>query len=329
MRIEVSFSRQPNLSFVGRIAAGLCSLPHVQVRFRAVDWIRLPLSIGVDDGSTKLAINLSDYADLWDTDMLDWCDVYAKRSLSPTHPGPAPHKVIPYGLHLACRSGRSTAKILVALGSYALRPLPLYQYLVAPHWKDYEYRPDEPVEMKILAQTRLWEPHHCSGDEGINFERIGLLRALRCEFGQRFVGGMVPTPVAQKLCPELITALPCRQPQYIRWAKKPALAIYFRGLFDSIGFKMAEYLAASKCIVSEPITNLLPEPITHAKVYRSVEECLATCDALLSSPKQIREMRLASWEYYRRNVQPLQHMIDLLATAGRAHASLKGENNQD
>ena len=146
-----------------------------------------------------------------------------------------------------------------------------------------------------------------------------MLRALRREFGQRVMGGVVPTPFAQKLCPDLITDQPCRQPQYIKWAKRHLIGIYTRGLFGSIGFKMAEYLAASKCIISEPVDNLLSAPLDSMVVYKSNEDCLAACDRFLSDTSLAQLHRQQSWNYYENHVSPRAHMASLLVRA-KAHS---------
>jgi hypothetical protein len=194
----------------------------------------------------------------------------------------------------------------------------IYRYLVTPHWKSFEYRPEQPVDSTILFQTRVWEPHDAPGDEGINEQRVSLLRALRSEFGRRVVGGVVPTPFARQNFPDLVTDQPCRQPQYIAWARKSLIGIYSRGLFGSFGFKMAEYIASSKCIISEPIDNVLPAPLDHISIYRSNDECIAACDRLLSDASLAEFHRRQSWNYYEAHVSPRVHMADLLARAKAA-----------
>jgi len=178
------------------------------------------------------------------------------------------------------------------------------------------------VDNTILFQTRVWEPHDAPGDEVINEERIALLRALKREFGSRVIGGVVPTPFALKTCPEFITHQPCRQPQYIRWAKRPLIGIYSRGLYRSVAAKMAEYLAASKCIVSDPIDNQLSAPLDHISVYRSESECLEACDHLLSDASLAQFQRQQSWKYYEAHVAPRAHMASLLARARAVHDRL-------
>ncbi len=141
-----------------------------------------------------------------------------------------------------------------------------------------------------------------------------MLRALREEFGHRLVGGVVPNDYARVNYPDLISRIPSRHRQYISSAKRPAIAIYSRGLFGSIAFKMPEYLAASKCIVSDPIRNLLPAPLTHVLQYSSVDECVARCQEALSDRELMRYQRECSWSYYNKHVRcptAIRRLLDI------------------
>lgn len=308
---------------LGRTLAGLYEQPQVKVKLRRADWVGASCSLALEADGLRIGIEVWDQTNRWDDALLQWCDVYAKRNMNLRHPGAFLSKVIPFGVNWACHSRRSALAALVAIAgslprASKTRLMEVYRYLVTPRWEAYEYGPRQPINDLILFQARVWEPIDAPGDEAINDERVSLLLALRREFGHRVVGGIVPTPFALKTYPGLITNQPCRQPQYIQWAKKALIGIYFRGLFGSIAFKMAEYLAASKCIVSEPIENELPVPLDHISLYRSNDECLAVCDQLLSDKSLAESHRQQSWNYYKAQVSPRAHMTDLLARAHEA-----------
>ena len=311
------------LYYLGRILAGLYELPRMAVKLRRVGWIT-GSQCALDADGLKIAIELSDHGDLWDIPLLEWCDVYAKRNMNPRHTTALQHKIIPFGLNYACHSRRGLVAAMAAIAGTLpkvskAKLKEIYYILATPHWKFFEHRPEQPVDNAILFQTRVWEAHDAPGDEAINEQRISLLRALKREFGSRVVGGIVPTPFARKAYPDLLATQPCRQPQYIRCSKKPLIGIYSRGLFGSIAFKMAEYLAASKCIVSEPYDNQLPAPLDHISVYRSESECLEACDRLLSDASLAQFQRQQSWKYYVAHVAPRADMASLLVRARAVH----------
>jgi len=320
MRIKFFLSNNIDLFHFGRTLAGLYALPDTDITLHRVNWITNPLCAAIEVEKLKLGIEVSDHSNFWEDSLLNWCDVYAKRNINPRFTSLTQHKIIPFGLNSACHSRRSRIAAMTAIANTLPRASKarlgeIYRYLATPHWKAFEHRPDQGVDDTILFQTRVWDPQDAPGDEMVNEQRISLLRTLKREFGHRLIGGVVPNPFARQYFSDLITDQPCRHPQYIRWAKRPLIGIYFRGLFGSLAFKMAEFLSASKCIVSEPIYNELVSPLDHISVYRSNDECLAACERLLTDKSLADAQRQQSWNYYQQYVDPQAHMADLLSRA--------------
>lgn len=82
-----------------------------------------------------------------------------------------------------------------------------------------------------------------------------------------------------------------------------------------MAFKMAEYLAAGLCIVSQPLKHELPVPLIEGVNYlpfRTPEECVAQCRRLASHPSESAQMRAANLEYYRRWVAPKATVSNVL-----------------
>jgi hypothetical protein len=317
MKISCLVAPDVDLYFVGRVLAGVFEQPDANVSIRIASWIKCR-SVGLEVNGTRFGIELSDHQTYLDMGLYEWCDIYAKRSLRVEHL-PRLSKAVPFAPHCAGNSKRSMSRVLAALASasplFFSRRNSIYRYLAAPHWKDFELSPAEAISETILFQTRLWDPVETPGDAVVNEERINLLLALKGQFGDRFVGGVVPNVYAKSNYPELISPNPVRQSDYIKWAKNSAIGIYSRGLFGSVAFKMAEFLASSKCIVSEPIDNALPGPIEHLSLYRSTEECIALCDRLLTDTKKVQEGRKAAWAYYKGYARPDTSIAHLIATA--------------
>jgi hypothetical protein len=320
MKITCLLPFDVDFYFVGRVLAGLYGQPGADLRIEFVDWIKYSSSIGIEVNGMRFGVELADNKYLLDEPLLDWCDIYAKRCLSATGPTAISRKIVPYSLHCAGRSTRSTLGLLVALAkrdplAMAKRQWDIRRYLMSPHWEAFEYLPTDPVSDLILYQTRLWSPEEAPGDDVMNQQRIDLLLDLKHAFKDRFIGGIVPNAYSLKTRPDLVTTKGTRQQAYVQWAKKPAIGIYSRGLFDSIAFKMAEYAASSKCIVSEPVENILPAPLDCVSFYRSNADCLTLCESLLSNPKLVQEYRAATWNYYCDYVRPASAIAKLLEPA--------------
>ena len=79
------------------------------------------------------------------------------------------------------------------------------------------------------------------------------------------------------------------------------------GLHGSIGWKMAEYVAASRAIVSEPLRYPVPggfAPGRNFLEFDSLESFVAAIERLLTDATLREDIRRANWEYYLRWVRP-------------------------
>jgi hypothetical protein len=302
-----------DLFHVAKTVTGLC-------RLESQDRIDLALkhspaigehAIVLEWDGMKAGIDLSDHSDRMMPELSD-CDLYFKRCVRPDDLKPG-DRIRPFGLNYACRSTRATLRLLSLFGpSDAIRRRGAWKkFLCIPLFTEFERKPTQAASPTILFQARLWDPAECIGDEKVNEDRVMLLRALQSEFKERLSGGLAPTLYAKQHYRELLTDHPSRQSRYVRWAREHLISIGFRGLFGSLGFKIAEAFAASQCLVSEPTTAYLPADAPLAR-YHSTEECIAICDHLLSHLGETDQMRNQAWEYYRTVVEPGAHIAKLL-----------------
>src|SRR5262249_58445195 len=77
-------------------------------------------------------------------------------------------------------------------------------------------------------------------------------------------------------------------------------------------------LAASRCIVAEPVRNALPRPLLpgeHLLEFHTAEECVARCGDVLASAGLQRRLRDAAWEYWREEGRPEVRVAWCLARA--------------
>ena len=304
-----------DLFHIAKTITGLCQL-------EARDLIRLTLkrsstigehAIVVESEGLVAGIDLSDHSDRMMPE-LSACDVYFKRCARPEDLGQG-DRIRPFGLNYACRSRRATLRLFGLFGpTDALRRRGAWKkFLCIPLVKEFQREPGLKASPTILFQARLWNPSECPGDENVNEDRVRLLRALRGEFKERVAGGLVRTPYALTHYPDLLTSYSSRQSRYVRWAREHLISIGFRGLFGSLGFKIAEAFAASQCLVSEPTTAYLQADAPLAS-YGSTQECISICDRLLSYPDEAGQLRNRAWEYYRTEVEPGAHIAKLLGS---------------
>lgn len=193
-------------------------------------------------------------------------------------------------------------------------------YRFYPHF--FESRPTYKIEKEpnIFFTTRLWNPNG-EPDEiissdlvreerlFINETRIELIRKLKEKYGNRFFGGVSNTSFSKQVCQNLILNDNLyRRDNYIRNMKRNFdICIGSSGLHHSIGGKIGEYVAASKCIVTEKFTYTATPEFEERKNYFSystINECLDIISKLEENHQLIRYIEENNYEYYKLYLKP-------------------------
>lgn len=158
---------------------------------------------------------------------------------------------------------------------------------------------------KILFMARLWDP---AGDfpgqltdamaeerRRINDSRAACIRLLRKEFGDRFCGGVAPSPFAARTYPDVVLDDPslARKDRYLAFMKTFDIHISTMGLHGSTGWKFAEYIAASKAIVCEPLCYESAGGLadgTHYLSFTDADSCVERVQTLLDNTARAEMM---------------------------------------
>ena len=280
-----------------------------------------------DQRVRRLCFDMLDGDDL-DDGLLAQVDCCFKRSYSErAHQATAVHrsKVRPYGLNYGCTSmslrfhslansvmcDEPHAQGLASWisqrtglgGSAAASALPFSSFERAPH---------HPVRESVICITRLWSTDDVPGASedslrALNDMRISLVAMLSRALGRRFTGGLEDNPTARRLAGELIFRESTKKRSYLAMMQEHLVGVASTGLHGSIGWKLPEYVASSRCIVSEPLRFAVPgafrEGVNYLS-YDSAERCVQACDELLSDPDRATRMRVANADYYTNWLRP-------------------------
>jgi len=286
------------------------------------------------------AIDLFDRSDRFALPALAACDVYCKRSYYEPDLNAVPdgfrHKIRPFGLNYACRTSRSSRRVSRLLAADYLiraarsgvrgfralladaRSVQVVGFLRSPLVEEFEQPPTVELDPIIVFQTRLWSQNELGPGESaeeINADRVAIVRALKTAFPDHFAGGLMPTPLALAKYRDLVSPQPDKRREFIRWTRRCLIGVQTRGLHHSLPFKLAEYLAGSKCIVTSPLRHVLPVPPLpglHYLEFRCPRECVEHCARLLHDARLVNGLRSAAWAYYRTEVQPAARATRLL-----------------
>lgn len=174
-------------------------------------------------------------------------------------------------------------------------------------------------ESKIIFMTRLW-PDNTSykrfniKNKKINQTRVSTLRLCRERFGKQFIGGLYPDKMS--LCfPDLV--LPksmTKRNNYLKLMHEADICIATTGLHNSIGWKLTEYVAASKCIVSEPLFYEVPGNFAKGINYMEAstpEEIVEAIETLLNDNTLRNTMKFNNYTYYNNYVRPDVYVLNV------------------
>lgn len=317
--------------------------------------LSLDVEIAGAHQAKSVCFDTFDWQDIASMDDLAAADVYFKRSYRRVNVEQLQdglrQKVVPLGLHYACLSrnesfpscfrrvlarnansrafaenpiravaeffGRPAKVMMKRYGYSGFNDLPLFT-------DEFEVAPDEPAEQLIFYRTRVYSPtdapdtYRSGRLDEINDMRAGTIRALKTYFGDRFIGGLRPSRFAQERYPDCMFPNDPGLLGHLELSKTCLVNVNTSGLHDSTSWKIPEYMAGSRCIVSEPLKYETPVPLCERKHYlafRTPEECVRACDELLHDPEMASAMRKENFIYYSENVKPAQLMLRSLETA--------------
>ena len=221
---------------------------HLPLDLRVGNFPSVILCVRTSGGERPLwlAVDLHDQSEVFALGALQICDCYFKRSLHwpdvASLPADLARKVKPFGLNYACRTHRTTAWLmrrtgflLSARGLAGIRRM--HQHLQLPYVIDFYQTPATVLESTVVFQTRVWEPDDTNGEtDEINEGRVAIIRALKEAFGDRFKGGLVPTPLARTRYPHEVSRFSSRRKLYTAMSKRNLIGVYTRGLNHSHAF---------------------------------------------------------------------------------------------
>ncbi len=167
---------------------------------------------------------------------------------------------------------------------------------------------------KIIFLARFWDPERQKGDLSaeryeMNEMRANCIRKLRKEFGNNFIGGVPPSEFAEKYFPDCIIENPnlVRKKEYLKLMKESSICVATAGLLGSNGWKLAEYVATSKSIVSERLRFSVPGEFQNGKNYlefSTSDECISKVHQLFEDEELRYNMMVNNYIYYNLYLRP-------------------------
>lgn len=206
-----------------------------------------------------------------------------------------------------------------------------------PNWSRMHAPPRHDQPPRVLLMARLWNPDDLPQDERdkreerqrINQMRVDCIRALRKAFGAQFYGGLLPDEFARRLAPDAILESGCQAaPQeFIRRVREHPVCVTSVGLHGSNGFRLAELVALSRAIVTEPLRYRVPgdfAPGANYLEYTTPDECVAQVARLFDRPGERQALMERNWAYYQQWLRPDRLALRLVALTWAARRRTAG-----
>lgn len=259
------------------------------------------------------------------TDMLERCDWYFKRSYTPEFMADYRHtqRIVPLGLNYevygdgwnwteAWRVLRGDIGFSTRMKGFtrALRLTGSFRPTVSAMVPGQSSK-----KTMAIFLTRVWSAEGHDHPVGpsvheMNATRAACIRLLKKRFGERVLTGFIRTPLAERLYPDLIADVSTTKESYFSCLRGASIGISTTGLFGSNPWKLGEYVAFGKAIVSEPLVYQVPgfNSGEHYLAFRSAEECADLVQQLFDEPVLRDRIAARNVDYYRQFLRP-DHLV--------------------
>jgi hypothetical protein len=247
----------------------------------------------VNNGEEKrIFVSTGDHTDV-DDELLQWAHAYGKVNLAVDEPyHPRLHAIGPvFSVQLWSRFRR----YLVALKMWRAGST-LSSSIRQVHFQGRgrallsAYSPRGSDASYVFFAARGWGPKHPEPDG----PRQRFIRAAKDVPGVRFEGGLLEQRIAHQ--------------EYLKRIGRSAVAFNSPAVHDCLGWKLGEYLAMGKAIVSTDITRQLPAPLVHGEHVHFVpddEAAMSGAVELLTTDHEYREhLEAGARQWYRRHLRP-------------------------
>lgn len=272
-----------------------------------------------DAGDKKFFIDAGDFNTIHE-EIYEWCDIYGSvnTNFSKT---PDREKLVCLCPSYAVKCWNTFDTILIALcnlfrfvnGTRFENGLKSVKKFLGCHRRLLlRARMDEIVPGKseddyIFFCSTLWYNHESNhNDEKLNLHRAWFIRACKSLENVRFEGGFVEQPgrSTKGLFDDCLSSKSYSHIDWIKKTQKSALVFNTPAFWDCHGWKLGEYLAMGKAIVSTPLVNDLPYPLEHGVNIHFVENDLESIregvSYVLSHPEYRHRLEQGAIDYWRK-----------------------------
>lgn len=165
----------------------------------------------------------------------------------------------------------------------------------------------------VFFLSTLWyNDAYNKNDEGVNKRRADFIRAVKNNSYITFEGGLLAGKLSSnELFKDVITYNGVSMKDWIEKTKKSSFVFNTPAFWNCHGWKLGEYLALGKCIISTPLSNDLPEPLVHGENIHFVDSYDSMCEAIdyiQKNPEYKHKLEQGARDYWNKYGTPLQSL---------------------
>ena len=178
-------------------------------------------------------------------------------------------------------------------------------------------------EKYVFFCSTLWYSDEWNkNDKGLNLRRANFIRACKSVGDLHFEGGLVSQPgrSSDDLFADCLLKKPYSYNDWLDKTKRSSVVFNTPAFWDCHGWKLGEYLALGKAIISTPLSNDLPAPLVHGEHIHFIQdtsmESLSEAIEKIVTDCQYREKLEHGarqwWDKYGTPEKSIEHVLSFL-----------------
>lgn len=257
-------------------------------------------------------------------EIYEWCDVYASVNANQAKT-PGRDKLVSLAPSFAIRTGETGSIIRMAISNsipylkashgHKLKTfIGNYKRLLnRPYYTDMQ--PEKSRNDYVFFCSTLWYSDEWNqNDATVNARRARFIRACKETEDLCFEGGFVPQQgrSSTELFSDCLSNTSYPYQIWLQKTKQSALVFNTPAFWDCHGWKLGEYLALGKAIVSTPLSNDLPAPLTHGInihfVENTQESMKEAIHYIITHPDYKEKLEHGAAEYWATYGEPIKSL---------------------
>lgn len=251
---------------------------------------------------------------------LEWCDICGKVNIHEDQIGP---RVMAIGPNFGIRFLSLWRSAFWALESYTMAKQTIksgrrhfgdYYHQAVSRSSEDKYQPGESRDDYIFFVSSLWKR-----EPDTNIFRANFIRACQDIKGLQFEGGLVSRPDVHGFSDITIQNRVSNR-EFLRKTRVSLAVFNTPAVLGCLGWKLGEYLAMGKAIITTPIYGALPAPLQHGAHAHFVDgspESIVAAIHLLKNDRNYRmSLESAAKQYYQDYLEPAKVMKRVLERVG-------------